>query len=60
MIRFNPWNFSSLDSLFSMFFRELQAGAGRSESKLAKNVKKSLKALSIVLAAGEISPVGGS
>ena len=60
VIRFNPWNFSSLDSLLSMFFRELRAGAGRSDSKFAKNLQKSLHALSVVLAAGEISPVGGS
>ena len=60
VIRFNPWNFSSLDSLLSMFFRELQAGAGRSETKLAKNVQKSLQALSVILAAGELSPVAGS
>jgi len=60
IIRFNPWNFSSLDSLLSMFFRELRAGAGRVESKVAKSVQKSLQALSIILAAGEISPVGGS
>ncbi len=60
VIRFNPWNFSSLNSLLSMFFRELRAGAGRSDSKLAKNVQKSLHALSIVLAAGEMSPMGGS
>lgn len=60
VIRFNPWNFSSLDSLLSMFFRELQAGAGRSEAKLAKNVQKSFQLLSIILAAGEISPVAGS
>ena len=59
VIKFNPWNFSSLDSLLSMFFRELQTGAGRSDSKFAKNVQKSLHALSIVLAAGEISPMGG-
>ena len=60
VIRFNPWNFSSLDSLLSMFFRELQAGAGHSETKLAKNVQKSLRTISIILAAGEISPVAGS
>ena len=60
VIRFNPWNFSNLDSLLSMFFHELQAGAGRSESKVAKNVQKSLQALSVILAVGEISPVGGS
>ena len=60
VIRFNPWNFSSLDSLLSMFFHELQAGAGRSESRLAKNLQKSFQALSIILTAGEISPVVGS
>ena len=60
VIRFNPWNFSNLDSLLSMFFRELQAGAGRSRSEVAKNVQKSLQALSVILAVGEISPVGGS
>ena len=58
VIRFNPWNFSSLDSLLSMFFLELQVGAGRSESKLAKSLQKSLKALSVILAVGELSPVG--
>lgn len=60
VIRFNPWNFSSLDSLLSMFFHELQVGAGRSEPKLAKTFQRSFQALSFILAAGEISPVGGS
>ena len=60
VIRFNPWNFSNLDSLLSMFFHELQVGAGRSEPKLAKSVQKSFQALSVILAFGEISPVGGS
>ena len=60
VIRFNPWNFSSLDSLLSMFFHELQVGAGHSESKLAESVQKSLHALSVILAIGELSPVGGS
>ena len=59
VIRFNPWNFSNLDSLLSMFFQELQAGAGRAESKVAENVQKSLQALSMILAVGEISPVAG-
>ena len=60
VIRFNPWNFSSLDSLLSMFFRELQVGTGRSDSKVGKRVQKSIQVLSVILAAGEISPVGGS
>ncbi|MDE3267574.1 MAG: P-loop NTPase fold protein [Chloroflexota bacterium] len=60
VIRFNPWNFSNLDSLLLMFFRELQVGAGRSGSKLAKNVQRSLQALSVILAVGEVSPVVGS
>lgn len=60
LIRFNPWNFSGLPSLISMFFRELESAIGSSEPKLSKNIQKSLQALSIILAAGELSPVGGS
>lgn len=60
VIRFNPWNSSSLDSLLSMFFHEIQVGAGRSEPKLKKSLQKSLQALSVILAVGELSPVGGS
>ena len=60
VVRFNPWNFSSLDSLLSMFFHELQVGAGRSEPKLAESFQKSLHALSVILSVGELSPVGGS
>ena len=60
LIKFNPWNFSNLPSLISMFFRELEAAIGSSEPKLAKNIQKSLQALSFVLAAGELSPVGGT
>ena len=61
VIRFNPWNFSSLDSLISMFFHELESGMGRSsDPKLAKNLQKSMQALSFVLSTGEFSPVGGS
>ena len=60
LIKFNPWNFSGLPSLISMFFRELETAIGSSEPKLSKNIQKSLQALSIILAAGEFSPVGGS
>ena len=60
LIKFNPWNFSGLPSLISMFFRELETVIGSSEPKLAKNIQKSLQALSFVLAAGELSPVGGT
>ena len=60
LIKFNPWNFSGLQSLISTFFRELETGIGSSEQKLSKNIQKSLQALSIILAAGELSPVGGS
>ena len=60
LIKFNPWNFSGLPSLISMFFRELETAIGSSEPKRSKNIQKSLQALSIILAAGELSPVGGS
>ena len=60
LIKFNPWNFSGLPSLISMFFRELETAIGSFEPKLAKNIRKSLQALSFVLAAGELSPVGGA
>ena len=60
IIKFNPWNFSGLPSLISMFFRELETAIGSSEPKRAKNIQKSLQALSFVLAAGEISPVAGN
>ena len=60
LIKFNPWNFSGLPSLISMFFRELETIIGSSEPKLAKNLRKSFQALSFVLAAGELSPVGGA
>ena len=43
-----------------MFFHELQVGVGRSVPKLKKRFQKSLHTLSVVLAAGELSPVGGS
>ena len=60
VIKFNPWNFSSLNSLLSMFFHELQVGAGHSEPKLAESFQKSLHALSVILSVGELSPFGGS
>lgn len=60
LIKFNPWNFSGLPSLISMFFHELETAMGSSEPKRSKNIQKSLQALSIILAAGELSPVGGS
>ena len=60
LIKFNPWNFSGLRPLISMFFRELETAIGSSETELSKNIQKSLQALSIILAAGELSLVGGS
>ena len=60
VIRFNPWNFSNMDSLLSMFFRELQIGIGTSGSTLSENVRRSLRALSVALAVGQLSPIAGS
>ena len=60
VIKFNPWHFSNMDSLLSMFFRELQTNIGTSNSKLEQKIQTSLRALSLLLAVGEFSPTGGS
>ena len=59
VLRFDPWNFTSLDQLIAMFFRELEVALGRSVKDTEK-LKKGLRALSIVLASGELSPIGGA
>ena len=60
VVRFDPWNFSGLDQLIAMFFRELEIGVGREENQIAKNIGRALRVLSMVLPPGELSPAGGS
>jgi predicted KAP-like P-loop ATPase len=60
VLRFNPWNISSLDQLIMLFFRELKiaiAGEGKLE-KWRLRASTLFEVLGGVLAVGQLSPIG--
>jgi len=60
IIRFNPWNISSLDQLIAMFFHELKVAVqGKPAStKLRESTIKLLDVFSGILTVAQLSPVG--
>ena len=60
IIRFNPWNISSLDQLIVTFFHELKIAVGRGKrGKVNKErTAKLLDVLGGILTAGKLSPIG--
>lgn len=60
VLRFNPWNFSTIDQLITMFFKEVGTAINSSvKSKLSRTIGSALENLGSLLTLGEISPVGG-
>ncbi len=60
VLRFNPWNISSLDQLIMLFFRELKiavVGEGRLE-KWKLRASTLFEVLGGVLTVGQLSPIG--
>lgn len=60
VLRFNPWNISSLDQLIMLFFKELRiaiVGEGKSE-KWKSRAFTLFEVLGGVLAVGQLSPIG--
>jgi predicted KAP-like P-loop ATPase len=60
VIRFNPWNISSLDQLIAMFFHELKVAVQNKQmvGELKDNTIKLLDIFSGILAIGQLSPIG--
>ena len=60
IIRFNPWNISSLDQLIAMFFHELKVAVQgkQATTKLRDNTIKLLDVFSGILTVGRLSPFG--
>lgn len=60
IIRFNPWNISSLDQLIAMFFHELKVAVQGKQTiaKLRDSTIKLLDVFSGILTVGQLSPVG--
>jgi predicted KAP-like P-loop ATPase len=60
IIRFNPWNISSLDQLIAMFFHELKVAVQNKQviGELKDNTIKLLDIFSGILAIGQLSPIG--
>ena len=59
VLRFNPWNFSTIDQLIIMFFRDLGTSIGRRDSsKVGKTIGNTLEIFGSLLAPGELSPIG--
>lgn len=60
IVRFNPWNFSSINQLIAMFFRELRWALGQEgESAIEGKISGALETISYLLSPGSLSPVGG-
>lgn len=60
IIRFNPWNISSVDQLIAMFFHELKVAVlgKQTITKLRDSLIKLLNVFSGILTVGQLSPVG--
>jgi predicted KAP-like P-loop ATPase len=55
IVRFNPWNYSSVEQLIESFFSVLSVRLGKAlDSKLGK----ALEGLGVILSAGTVSPFG--
>ncbi len=60
IVRFNPWNFSSINQLIAMFFGELRWALGQEgESEIVGKISVALETVSYLLSPGSLSPVGG-
>ncbi len=60
IVHFNPWNFSSIDQLITMFFRELRITLGQKDKgAIAGKIGVVLETLGHILTPGSLSPVGG-
>lgn len=60
IVRFNPWNFSSIDQLIFMFFNEIKYAIGKKDrSETAKKIGKKLENIGRILAPLEILPILG-
>lgn len=61
IVRFNPWNFSSVDQLITMFFREIFAGMGMVvKGKTVMKIGAALETLAMILKPVALMPTGGS
>jgi predicted KAP-like P-loop ATPase len=61
IVRFNPWNFSTVDQLITMFFSELGAAIGsKKRMKTKQKVAELTKSFATLLRLGAISPIAGS
>lgn len=60
VIKFNPWNISSVDQVIAMFFHEIKVAIiGNKPTKQLKNKTiKLLDILSGILTVGQLSPIG--
>lgn len=59
VVHFNPWNYTSIEQLTTMFFRELTAAIGGDGSdKLLRGLGSTLEAFGTILSVGQLSPLG--
>lgn len=59
LVRFNPWNFTSIDQLICMFFNEIKINIGRKDIEFAKIIGTNLEALGEILSPLGILPALG-
>ena len=60
IVHFNPWSFSSIDQLITMFFGELRRTLGQKDKgAIAGKIGVALETVGHILSPGSLSPVGG-
>lgn len=60
IIRFDPWNFKSIEQLIFMFFQAMRSALGNDQSdQRIQTIRLGLETLSQVLNIGSLSPFGG-
>ena len=60
VIRFNPWNISSLDQLLAMFFHELKVAVQgkKHDNRITDTTVKLIDVFGGILTVGQLSPIG--
>lgn len=56
VVRFNPWNFTDIDQLITMYFRDFGGAVGKSSSDVRRDIGRKLSGLGALLSVGKYLP----
>jgi len=57
LVRFNPWNFSTIDQLIYMFFNEIKISIGKKDKEFEKIIGNKIEAIGEILTPLSLFPV---